>query len=424
MNLFLKYCVVEPPKEEPIDAQQGVVDISTDTPVASTEDIKDPVEPAAAPVEPEQQDEPEAKAPEGDTPPAEEPPAQEPEVVEPETKVDEDGKSGSEEGKQAEPVQSEDTPEEAPVLADCDDEEVRILPPRPDTISLVDEFVEMTKAVLHLDDALGTVVSIGKVKSHIKDHGCTDDLITLCGNELEAVGVTLETDDAIGAQLALEGLTSGINLENIKKILLRIVDAIVRVFEKFDDANKKYSNELKELIRGKLSKADSIDPEKFTNIIISAYAADDFLAIASGISKLDLAADVSGDEDLTKAVNDKLTKLLKTAGYEVSATRIDRSGDVAIHRKKMGELGWVPGKLKDAAAKTQAMLDALRLYVRKIIDQDKRAIKDLKDDPEKAKELKQKLKNHMSVIVPVERISIVLAKQIIEIASLTKIKSN
>lgn len=261
------------------------------------------------------------------------------------------------------------------------------------------------------------------VKKHIEEKGCTKEIVQLMNHQLVDHGIVLEEGFEKEAIQSIESLADSINFDKIKETLMKILDAIISLVQKFMDQNRSDVNTIKDLLRGKLSDTSKVDTMKFAGLYGSIYKYDDFIAIAKGISGINLESEVSGKEDASDSISTKIKGIFKTAGYVVTKDDVERDPNFIIRKEQMKDIGWEPYKVRTAAEITFTMLEAVRRSHRKAIDVLKKSIKDSNNEAEITK-LEFKLKNSMKTIAVIERISLVLSKQVISLTGLFKDKGD
>ena len=284
------------------------------------------------------------------------------------------------------------------------------------------EICNMVMAAEEVTDLQIAVERLTNVCNIIKDRGCSRELIVLCGEELAHIGIELSESSKDEAVASLEALISKDMLDSIKKTLMKIIDSIVRIVEKVADHNKRDSNLLTSLIEGRLSNIEKVDKEKFTNVVVTAYPKQTFMKLVNEFSSIDLDREVGDEKSLRDALSPSLVSLLKEAGWEVGDSAITRTDDPAIKRDKIKNLGWDPSHLRDAAVNSKATLDHLRTHDLRVVNKQRNEVKSLKGDTAAVDKARNKLTNIMKTIVVVDRLSLILSRQIIAIVGTLKDK--
>lgn len=290
-------------------------------------------------------------------------------------------------------------------------------------IDFSDEICAVASHNEMITDLQETITNLVGVCNVVKEKGCSRELIALCGEELSTIGIDLSPGAEAQVTASLEALIGNIKLEDIKKTLMKIIDSIVRIIQKVSDHNKRDSNTLIGLIEGRLSDIEKIHIEKFSSVIVTAYPREVFMTLVDEFSDIDLDTEVGSDASLKTALSPKLISLLKSAGWEVGDRDIVRAEKNVIMRERTKVLGWEVSHLRNAAMKTKATLDHLRVHDRRIVDKQKREVGSLQGDMEKVDAARNKLRNLMQVIVTVDRLSLILSRQMINLVESLKDKS-
>lgn len=290
-------------------------------------------------------------------------------------------------------------------------------------ISIESEIVTATLCGKFFDDLTKSVGVINNVKKHLIEKGCTEALVQLMNPQLLEHGIILEVGRKDDAMYSIEALSDKVNVKNIKETLMKILDVIVNIVQKFTDQNRSDTNELKELISDGLSDTSKVDTRKFASIIASVYDYKSYMDLVNEIGKIDLINEVSGKSTISEGLSKTLKEAFKTAGYRVTDSSIERDPEFTMKKETMENLGWEPAKLRTAAEAALAMLVKVRRSHRTAIKELKGMIsKDL--TPEKAEEARNRLSYAVKTIAVVERISLVLSRQIIMLAKVLKPKSS
>lgn len=291
-----------------------------------------------------------------------------------------------------------------------------------ETPNVESEFISVTLNTKYFESYQEAIGILSNVRKHLMDHGCTKELVTVMNPQLLDHGIILEVGLKADAMYSIESLMEKVDIEKIKETLMRIVDAIINMIQKFYDQNKNDTNTLKELLRTKLYDTSKYDTRKFAGVIGAVYPYSDFVELTKGLTDLDVLAEVKGDEDLTKAISSKLADLLKTAGYAISSDDISRDDSFVIPKERMEALGWEPSKLRNAADMARVMLDAIRRKHKVATANLKQQVSQFDGDTAAKEALVSKLNNAMKVIAVSERVSLILSRQVILLSGLLKTK--
>jgi hypothetical protein len=293
-----------------------------------------------------------------------------------------------------------------------------------DPISFACEVSALAIAIEQFDDVTAAIESVNRVKAFVDKNGCTKELMVVCGEELEAIGVQLVGAKAQDVSVSLEATASKFSLENIKRVLLRIIDAIVQIYQKVVDRNKKDANALKEVLLKTLVGSAKFDVEKFTGSYITAYNKDAFLKMTGVLKTLDLVRDIKGGDTLDKALPDTLKGLISMAGWKIDGDRIVRNEEPTIKRARASELGWKIEHLTPAARASLETLEHLRTNARKFKGETSKIVDGLKGNAAEYAQAKNRLRVVGEYVPFAERLSLILSAQILSIVGSLKIKTS
>jgi hypothetical protein len=279
-------------------------------------------------------------------------------------------------------------------------------------------------AYLQLDDLNKFVATVERIHTYVTENGCTKELVALVGEDLNTHGVTLEVGKKDEALVALEGFMDDVKKGDIKAVLVRIVDMIIRIFQKFNDANKLQANALDELLRGKLSDITKFDPVKFQEVLASIHSKKEFNIVVGGYSRIDYRSSVNAKTptDSLSEIISSVLPLLKASGYEVNGDTIVRISGFEYPRKKMSDHDWKLSDIKSMVSDTKIMLEHLRAQASKSARTLRKEIKLVKEDEHSVNILRAEMQAMMKVIVVFERTSLFISKQVMQVPSKLKIK--
>jgi len=292
-----------------------------------------------------------------------------------------------------------------------------------DDLDFSDDLCDAVALNEEITDLKETIVNLTGVCNVIKEKGCSRELIALCGEELSTLGIDLSPGAETEATASLEALIGGIKLDDIKKALMKIVDMIVRIIEKIADHNKRDTTALTGLIEGRLSDIENIHREKFSNVVITAYPKSVFMNLVNELSNIDLEKEVGDEKSLKDALSTSFKSLLTEAGWEVTDTSIVRADNPTIKREKTKTLGWDVSHLRDAAMKSRAVLQHLRIHDIRVTKAQRQEVNTLKGDTEDVDKARNKLQNLLKTIMVTDRLSLILSRQIIAIVGTLKDKN-
>lgn len=264
-----------------------------------------------------------------------------------------------------------------------------------------------------------------RIIDYIDNNGCSNELVALVGEDLNQYGIEIFPGKPEEAKVAIEGVIDDIKKGDFKAALTKIVDAIVRIVQKFNDTNKQHINRHDEAIRGRLSDISKFDPQKFQVAMVSIYPPKDFNYIVGEYSKIDYRryTNVTSKDQKLSDILKKAERLLNAVGYKLGENDIERDEDFSIERKKMSEHGWQLSNIKKMVVDTKTMLEHVRVQGRKAtvgLRRDVRSLKD--DDQEEAELLKLELRAVMKLITVVERTSLVISSQVFNVVNALKEK--
>jgi len=289
--------------------------------------------------------------------------------------------------------------------------------------SVESEFASVALCNKFFEDLTKSAEVIKNVKKHLLQKGCTQELVQLMNPQLLDHGIVLEVGRKDEALYSMEALSNNINLKSIKETLMKILDVIVNIIQKFTDQNRSDTNKLKELINGSLSDTSKVDTRKFAAIIASVYEYDDFMDLTNAIGKINLVDEISDGKSISDGISKTLKDIFTTAGYRVTDSSIERDPEFTMRKETMANLGWEPSKLRTAAEAALGMLEKVRRSHRTAIKELKGMIKSDLSESE-ADEAQKKLSYASKAIATIERISLVLSRQVIMLSGALKEKGN
>lgn len=293
-----------------------------------------------------------------------------------------------------------------------------------ETPDIEPEFVSVTLRTKFFESYQKAHGVLSNVRKHLMEKGCTKELVAIMNPQLLDHGIILEVGQKQDAMYSIESLMEKIDINKIKETLMKIIDAIINLIQKFYDQNKNDTNTLKDILRTKLYDTSKYDTRKFAGVIGAVYPYDDFVDLAEGFTRIKLLNEVESGEDLSKSISPKLTSLLKTAGYQINTDSITRDDSFIIPKDTMESLGWEPSKLRNAAEMTRIMLETIRKNHSQAVDALKKEASAFDGDSEDRIKLVDKLNNIMRAIATIERVSLILSRQVIALTNLLKVKTD
>lgn len=291
-----------------------------------------------------------------------------------------------------------------------------------ETPDVEQDYVTATLCGKFFDDFQKASQILSNVRKHLVEKGCTEEIATLMNPQLAEHGIVLEVGRKDEAMYSIEALSDKINMEKIKETMLKIIDAIINIIQKYNDHNKKDTNALKALINGRLSDISKVDTNKFASVFASIYKYNTYMELVKQISSIKLVNEIEGKESLSNGLSNDLKGLFKLAGYRVSGDAISRDPDFTIEREKMQDLGWEPSKIRNAAQAAMAMLQSIRRSHRNAVDDLKAEVKS-DVEGEAREKLQRKLSYTLKTMTVLERISLLLSRQVIMLSEVLKDKS-
>jgi hypothetical protein len=292
------------------------------------------------------------------------------------------------------------------------------------------EAIDMKKShkygELIIDETFEAVAVLQNISKYIGEHGITPTLISLVGQDLDKRGINLKLHPAGDAISAIEGMIDDVKSGNISAVLMRIIDAIADFINDCIDANRRKINELRALSGEKLKDIASVDTDKFSFIQSNILPMADFKSVVEKLSSLNYnTVVVSGDDSVVKSLDPSFVTILGKVGYGVDDDEIGRLKDHTLKVEEMRTLGWSVNEVKVITASTITALTNVRTAGTNAINTWKAEAKsvDNKITAEEAKAMQNRLAHIQKVIVVIERVSLVLADQLMSVLKKIEVKT-
>lgn len=291
-------------------------------------------------------------------------------------------------------------------------------------LDILQDYAAMELANAQFDDLVKFLSTVERIHTYVVEKGCTPELVALVGEDLNTYGLSLFAGKDAEAIASLEGFIDDVKKGDIKAALLRILETIVRLLQKFNDANKLETNKLDALLLGPLVGMDKYDPVKFQGTINSFYELDDFKKIVDYFSKIEYRAGINA-----KGIDDKLPDLLshhknilKMVGYDIADDDIVHDPNYTIPRKLMSEFNIKLEDVKTIVSKTKIMLEWLRRQSGRSSSKLRAEISAVRDNETEVAKLRLEMRAMTKLIVVIERVSLVMTSHVLRLVHSLKLK--